>query len=112
MIRRPPRSTLFPYTTLFRSDIKVDISEIIKCIENVNHLILPYAMRKTISKRMKESDLYQLDFYSELSYKKLSHLIYNLLPHYVSRTVKKVFEIYANIYVNYKVRSEERRVGK
>src|SRR5258708_21203408 len=22
MIRRPPRSTLFPYTTLFRSDIK------------------------------------------------------------------------------------------
>src|SRR3712207_7417329 len=24
MIRRPPRSTLFPYTTLFRSDPKVD----------------------------------------------------------------------------------------
>src|SRR5258707_12001299 len=24
MIRRPPRSTLFPYTTLFRSDIKVE----------------------------------------------------------------------------------------
>src|SRR5256885_5666385 len=25
MIRRPPRSTLFPYTTLFRSDGQVDI---------------------------------------------------------------------------------------
>src|SRR3712207_7148978 len=25
MIRRPPRSTLFPYTTLFRSDIVRDI---------------------------------------------------------------------------------------
>src|SRR3989442_4424696 len=24
MIRRPPRSTLFPYTTLFRSDFRVD----------------------------------------------------------------------------------------
>src|SRR2546422_2127655 len=24
MIRRPPRSTLFPYTTLFRSDAEVD----------------------------------------------------------------------------------------
>src|SRR5690554_7721228 len=24
MIRRPPRSTLFPYTTLFRSDLKAD----------------------------------------------------------------------------------------
>src|SRR3712207_7713611 len=25
MIRRPPRSTLFPYTTLFRSDLGVDL---------------------------------------------------------------------------------------
>src|SRR2546426_12463908 len=25
MIRRPPRSTLFPYTTLFRSIVKVDL---------------------------------------------------------------------------------------
>src|SRR3712207_7129556 len=25
MIRRPPRSTLFPYTTLFRSDYDVDL---------------------------------------------------------------------------------------
>src|SRR2546428_158297 len=25
MIRRPPRSTLFPYTTLFRSDVKVPL---------------------------------------------------------------------------------------
>src|SRR5688572_33002827 len=25
MIRRPPRSTLFPYTTLFRSDEKADV---------------------------------------------------------------------------------------
>src|SRR2546425_2641572 len=26
MIRRPPRSTLFPYTTLFRSKIKLPVS--------------------------------------------------------------------------------------
>src|SRR3712207_8646936 len=26
MIRRPPRSTLFPYTTLFRSSITYDVS--------------------------------------------------------------------------------------
>src|SRR3712207_8128504 len=25
MIRRPPRSTLFPYTTLFRSEVLVDV---------------------------------------------------------------------------------------
>src|SRR3712207_9297036 len=27
MIRRPPRSTLFPYTTLFRSDFAVDLDD-------------------------------------------------------------------------------------
>src|SRR3712207_8155035 len=27
MIRRPPRSTLFPYTTLFRSNLYVTLSE-------------------------------------------------------------------------------------
>src|SRR3712207_7223624 len=27
MIRRPPRSTLFPYTTLFRSDLAQQVSE-------------------------------------------------------------------------------------
>src|SRR2546429_2048302 len=27
MIRRPPRSTLFPYTTLFRSNESMDIAE-------------------------------------------------------------------------------------
>src|SRR3712207_7077759 len=26
MIRRPPRSTLFPYTTLFRSDVQPDVA--------------------------------------------------------------------------------------
>src|SRR5258705_6789021 len=27
MIRRPPRSTLFPYTTLFRSDLRIRVVE-------------------------------------------------------------------------------------
>src|SRR2546425_5305567 len=27
MIRRPPRSTLFPYTTLFRSQVRVEVVE-------------------------------------------------------------------------------------
>src|SRR2546430_10338206 len=37
MIRRPPRSTLFPYTTLFRSDSNRDISgEATKFISRVS----------------------------------------------------------------------------
>src|SRR3989449_8228717 len=30
MIRRPPRSTLFPYTTLFRSDIHRQVGEVVE----------------------------------------------------------------------------------
>src|SRR2546422_7702253 len=30
MIRRPPRSTLFPYTTLFRSDVRLGNPKILK----------------------------------------------------------------------------------
>src|SRR5947208_12556345 len=35
MIRRPPRSTLFPYTTLFRSAVQQHASEVISAITNV-----------------------------------------------------------------------------
>src|SRR2546430_11849629 len=41
MIRRPPRSTLFPYTTLFRSDVQVvldDDDRVAKVGEPVQHL--------------------------------------------------------------------------
>src|SRR2546426_11995264 len=39
MIRRPPRSTLFPYTTLFRSlgEVKVGSESIYKSIEKDEH---------------------------------------------------------------------------
>src|SRR2546430_8923570 len=35
MIRRPPRSTLFPYTTLFRSDITLDAELVKSCADAV-----------------------------------------------------------------------------
>src|SRR5687767_15555869 len=39
MIRRPPRSTLFPYTTLFRSDLR----DAVRCHEDVIGLHIPVA---------------------------------------------------------------------
>src|SRR5947199_7447345 len=33
MIRRPPRSTLFPYTTLFRSDFEQNLVDLAKAVE-------------------------------------------------------------------------------
>src|SRR5260370_16838066 len=35
MIRRPPRSTLFPYTTLFRSHLEIHL--IVPCIHGGDH---------------------------------------------------------------------------
>src|SRR5256885_2650674 len=40
MIRRPPRSTLFPYTTLFRS---LDLSEIIGAVRGFRNVGRPRA---------------------------------------------------------------------
>src|SRR5690348_17577792 len=50
MIRRPPRSTLFPYTTLFRSKeaslIKAELDEMLKVVASIDveadsHVIMP-----------------------------------------------------------------------
>src|SRR5256885_7023569 len=35
MIRRPPRSTLFPYTTLFRSDAEADGDKLRQILSNL-----------------------------------------------------------------------------
>src|SRR5260370_10062826 len=44
MIRRPPRSTLFPYTTLFRSLYHPNVANIIDrgVVDNVPYLVLEY----------------------------------------------------------------------
>src|SRR5947199_6321908 len=55
MIRRPPRSTLFPYTTLFRSQVRVRVvtdltPELASCGESLLHgLLCSYSFRATES---------------------------------------------------------------
>src|SRR5947207_6925318 len=39
MIQRPPRSTLFPYTTLFRSSIATLTAAVLNCIASKLHFI-------------------------------------------------------------------------
>src|SRR5258705_6275541 len=63
MIRRPPRSTLFPYTTLFRSPLKpITHLNPLKSIKTLTHeflcpnpRVLPYLDRK--STRLNSSHL-------------------------------------------------------
>src|SRR2546427_9650743 len=55
MIRRPPRSTLFPYTTLFRSHVLGHVAQLRKRVEQalddqrpghaVSHLLIGAAVR-------------------------------------------------------------------
>src|SRR2546422_2780701 len=40
MIRRPPRSTLFPYTTLFRSSTMYDLASLTKVVATTTSLML------------------------------------------------------------------------
>src|SRR2546429_3510006 len=40
MIRRPPRSTLFPYTTLFRSILATDLTDILQQTGLVARVVL------------------------------------------------------------------------
>src|SRR5260370_5791457 len=49
MIRRPPRSTLFPYTTLFRS--QCDFITVIEAADNetVAHLSVDFGSRGTVN---------------------------------------------------------------
>src|SRR5260370_15549006 len=42
MIRRPPRSTLFPYTTLFRSTAEVSLSIFVKARTSSRFEIAPW----------------------------------------------------------------------
>src|SRR2546426_5851905 len=41
MIRRPPRSTLFPYTTLFRSDVETARKDLVLQIQSTNTGLIP-----------------------------------------------------------------------
>src|SRR3712207_8887153 len=44
MIRRPPRSTLFPYTTLFRSDLNAKVLAILLILETIIVLLFDLAV--------------------------------------------------------------------
>src|SRR5690348_18087927 len=50
MIRRPPRSTLFPYTTLFRSVILGDHAHVVQPMQQINGKWVIYCMGNQISR--------------------------------------------------------------
>ena len=58
MIRRPPRSTLFPYTTLFRSE-KTKCNEAIYTFVAVDQVGMPIEVPKLIPETDEEKKRYE-----------------------------------------------------
>ncbi|WP_101773060.1 hypothetical protein [Peptostreptococcus faecalis] len=84
-----------------RNDLKLDINEILRTIESASFMLLPDNMRKYEVKKFKETQVYRANLFGKQTYSKMKHLIYNLLPHYISKTVKEVFGVYVGMAVEY-----------
>lgn len=85
----------------FRSDIKLDLTEIIRSIEAINFVILPEGRRKFLLRTLKEREKMEVEFFINQAFYKLEHLIYDILPHYIARILKGTFEVYNKIKINY-----------
>src|SRR5947209_19649425 len=95
MIRRPPRSTLFPYTTLFRSVQHSNGDR--GFLTNTRVFLVNLLVRDSILP-------YGQDYH-------LPHHLYATVPHYRLKQLHKLLMAYPE-YREEAVRSEERRVGK
>src|SRR2546430_17134255 len=68
MIRRPPRSTLFPYTTLFRSK-KYALDGVVWCVDYVRaHELLPVNLRKGLDEEGDRKSTRLNSSHSQISY--------------------------------------------
>src|SRR5258708_27972223 len=59
MIRRPPRSTLFPYTTLFRSTFRAKLASLVQQMYDTHKIALwitPTGRRRTFAQQAAETD--------------------------------------------------------
>src|SRR5918999_2417223 len=56
MIRRPPRSTLFPYTTLFRSDVE-EVDDDLRDVRDRRHAVRVQSLRQNLAARGVEQPL-------------------------------------------------------
>src|SRR2546428_4802299 len=93
MIRRPPRSTLFPYTTLFRSEFTdVCLKVCIEC--DRSRLFEAIKAVKKVGRRLGQRAMRSEEHTSELQSR--SDLVCRLL---LEKKKKKITNIYLNIII-------------
>src|SRR2546427_6707886 len=93
MIRRPPRSTLFPYTTLFRSYIFADEEQ------RVTQIIAPMFIHNEFVGARATINIYQYPTRGEE---------YKLIASYTEKTERKFLYSYRNLFLpGGRFRSEE-----
>src|SRR5256885_15961150 len=92
MIRRPPRSTLFPYTTLFRSLLEMSRQRLRPSLGETSHIVCPRCVGIGSIRSIESMTLAVLRLIGEELRK--------------DRTARVIAQVPVD------VRSEERRVGK
>src|SRR5256885_11742879 len=86
MIRRPPRSTLFPYTTLFRSPFSERISQVASIVASVPHqAVLKVSASRNCGSRTIRSEEHTSELQSPC----------NLVCRLLLEKKKKTYNIYA-----------------
>src|SRR5256885_17080058 len=100
MIRRPPRSTLFPYTTLFRSDLAAPFHGL--DVPGQQHQVAPIAFIGEQAAGGREVAVSQ----------GMVELVKQRLGAGVGRRIGHVCLLDAVMPAGFSSRSEERRVGK
>src|SRR3712207_8918711 len=81
MIRRPPRSTLFPYTTLFRSMLRVDGSHLSLDPSGESSAALESFSVDQVSVRVGVQAMRSEEHTSELQYANISYAVFCLKKH-------------------------------
>src|SRR3712207_9430288 len=111
MIRRPPRSTLFPYTTLFRSINAEDVNKnFAPCPGTISNIFIPGGLGIRVDTCL--YDGYKISpFYDSMIAKLIVHG--ENREEAINRMRRALAEfIISGVKTNIDYRSEERRVGK
>src|SRR2546426_1604951 len=117
MIRRPPRSTLFPYTTLFRSvSAKSSVADAIRtmCAEKVGAVLVPDAEACPVG-IFTERDVVRLFADGERDLEHLaveSRMTCSIVVGRLAMSVDEALGLMTERRFRHLPRSEERRVGK